>query len=838
MINLNTQIEIPRGELEKEHYDVWYKMIADKNLIVINGSDDIVDTFIKRSICRFIVKHKWSIKNYKILKDFMRVPESTKTFSICQVYEYLWKTHQIPLVIEICSQNKLRKVTKILSMYQESFRLIVLNKSGACICNLRSSKRMTTASHLKKQQLMKLVNFPIKLQGRDLKGLGEFHLYESKISNLNVRDIIYILCNKVNIGEELAVLPDGFVKRSLKRVWINPSVLNEVTDDIFVIQDRLNTEIDLALCVDNSKILDRQDIDNFDSHVHKIVLYRDVEDLKKIENYFKKSKIRPIHFLILHRESYLEWVKSWGSIENLKGFRNSKELEDRIINNESITSLCKEKNLLLISSNPGMGKSVLLNYFARNIPTNYWIIKINMVEYQASYRDIKSCSSLRVFFEQTLEEEREKNLFLTKDVFTKFYKSRDIVVLLDSFTEISKEYRNDAKRFIQLLSESGYFVLITTKPALKNDLESLLDTFSIDLKLFTREDQEEFLENYFSKLYKIDYEREFAISFVRNLLDATKRDLNDHVNEFTGVPLQMSLLVEEFKDNFMKHKETGDFAISHFSLLSFYKNLITRNVEITCARAQQYKPCKALYALGQLFSKEDLNDLEIDSKLQAISSVFTNMLESIQDDGIVVAKTQTNIKFIHRIFAEYLAGEWLAENIMNENEAIAKKLYKITFESNLMLARNIFDGLLAKDRKLHLAIINFEMGEINQLIRSEHIDDVDDGNRSFLHLLASWGLQLPPDCKDCESSKIETDKMMRCLMLIPQEKLQNLQDDILRYTPIDYAIISRSLHIANVLCQKITNSGISINIENLDNNFLLNYCCEMNYLALHCIIEN
>ncbi|KAF2887941.1 hypothetical protein ILUMI_18233 [Ignelater luminosus] len=250
----------------------------------------------------------------------------------------------------------------------------------------------------------------------------------------------------------------------------------------------------------------------------------------------------------------------------------------------------------------------------------------------------------------------------------------------------------------------------------------------------------------------------------------------------------------------------------------------------------EYKICRTFYALRLLFSEEDLKELEIDVKLEHGKTLFPHMLQLVQKDGIVVAETERSVVFVHQTFAEYLAAEWLAENVRNEHKDTAKNLLKVTFDPNLKVVRNIFDRILAKNCPLHLAIINFQVDKVANLIDSNHWEDLDDGNRNFLHVLASWGLHHAKKRIEAEPFELKKmsreDEMIEILKLIPDPKLNDSRDHILEYTPIDYAIISFSLYIANALCEKMKSSRIYIDLEDDEVNLVLLYCYKMDYLSL------
>lgn len=491
MVKFNYVIAI-QDEQEDEKYDLWNKIVEDKNLIVINGSDEIVDEFMQKFICTIVPKYEELARNCKTIKKvLMRNLESSRISSFSEFYEYLWKTEEMPLVIHACSEKNLQEINRILKMSRETIPIILLNKSDFAAHNLRSSRMISTVSDLSREQQKQLLTFPVKLQGRDLNGIQKLNIDEDRILSLNVRDIIYILCNKVNIGEDLETFTDICVDVSLKRVWLKPVVLQEVTNDVFAICCNLNCNFKefvqrQNLNINESVIIEFKDIRTFNLNSVRIILYENKDDLKISEDVLKNINGKPIHFLIFHKNFKLEWVKSWGTIGNLQNFRKSEKSEEKeVMNKEEIMNFCTEMKLIIMSSNSEIGKSVFSSFFVRNVPTHFWVLKVNMVKYTAVFKNFfnesKRDTDLKGLFDQILEEECKGDSFLVKPVFEKFFQSKKIMIFLEDFSEISTKHQNDAKQFIKFLNTLGYFLLITTTPDFKNELELLLNTFSLSL---------------------------------------------------------------------------------------------------------------------------------------------------------------------------------------------------------------------------------------------------------------------------------------------------------------------------------------------------------------------
>ncbi|KAF2905112.1 hypothetical protein ILUMI_01061 [Ignelater luminosus] len=852
MVQLSEQVLTTEAGVEKMH-GLWNEMIPGKNLIVVNESDEIVDNFMEGFVCGFAIKHKGAVQNCtKLKKDLMRIPGKHRLDCCSEFYEYLWKTRRIPLMVQAFSKKEIEEITEILKISQESYRIMILNKSKATLAHLKFSNFLLTVSDLTQQKRKELYNLPIKLQGRDFPGYKKLNF--DGIPELTTRDILYILCNKFNVAREFEELPHVFVNITLKRVWLEPGVLEKAYKNNLIIlcasTENFKKFIRRTILDDGSLQITRwNNTANFDFEKHRIVCCTSLADFKNIENCLQNNKNRPIHFLNFHNSSKLEWVKSCGTVNNLKEFRIAEEKleEEPLTASEAIINFCNEKKPAIISSNPGMGKSVFVNYFARNTPIDFWVIKIDLMKYKNILIEPTLSFNLDSLFEQILEQECKENLPLVKAVFAKFNETKNIVVLLDGFDEIPISYQKCAKEFIKFIKESGYFVLITTRPVFKHDLETLLDTLSLDLNLFSRKNQRDFLESYFSSYSETTCKAETNAYFVESLLNAAGSNLNDHDNKFTGVPLQTLLLAEVFMEDFNQFVKTKNFVNTHFDLLFLYRNFIEKKLRIACEKFGQisedikhhYKVCRSLYALRLVFSEEDLNELQIDLKLEYGKSLFPHMLELLQKDGIVVAETEATVRFIHQTFAGYLAAEWLAENIETKNEGIAKRLLTATFDPNLKFVRNIFDRILANGRPLHLAIINFQTDKAITLINSKHFDDVDDGSRNCLHLIASWGFQHPRECEILFTyikMMSRKDEMSVTLNVISDEKLNNCRDRILGYTPVDYAIISSSLHIANRLCLRMEHLRISINIENPKTSWLLDHCAYSRYFSLERVL--
>jgi ankyrin repeat protein len=178
-------------------------------------------------------------------------------------------------------------------------------------------------------------------------------------------------------------------------------------------------------------------------------------------------------------------------------------------------------------------------------------------------------------------------------------------------------------------------------------------------------------------------------------------------------------------------------------------------------------------ALMSLFSPYELKQL-LDVKYSRFLEDTSKFLQTSEpcDVGMITECKDNKSRFIHRCFAEYFAAIWFTRNFTECKEFISHNLFSSTYE----VIRNIFDRIIAEGFELHEAVLNNDLNAVNNLLKGNntHINNVDRGGRTALHLAASYN-----------STIIKT-------LLSDKSVYTNITDGVLEWTPLRYAARTRS----------------------------------------------
>jgi ankyrin repeat protein len=190
-------------------------------------------------------------------------------------------------------------------------------------------------------------------------------------------------------------------------------------------------------------------------------------------------------------------------------------------------------------------------------------------------------------------------------------------------------------------------------------------------------------------------------------------------------------------------------------------------------------------AIKALFSPSKFKQL---LKVGNVSS-FENTEEFLQSReaeqfGMITEIMDGKPRFIHRLFAEYFAAKWFAENFSKCEGFISKNLFKSTYE----VTRNMFDRMLAEESEIHVAVFNNDVRTLNEILKEEKkVNYSDKGGRTALHLAASYNSPL-----------------MQTLLSVPGADTKAV-DEVLKWTPLRYAERTKSWLAMDILLQNGVN---------------------------------
>lgn len=509
---------------------------------------------------------------------------------------------------------------------------------------------------------MSLVNI-LRLQDKVLsafqsKNTGNLLVIECKNKEVyDVQDLYMRLKNTIrdNINKKIILITESndYLADAFKNDCIIGSRYQESTDNIRGLSD---------LTVDSqNKILERKVIFQGEEVLLSNLLYnqKDIIDGETLSRLVSSqvaigSAVPKLNRI--DRECYVE--RTFSNAE--KGISNTEEITDKIT---------------IIAADPGMGKSTVLTHLAEQEKinsTSTWVVKINLIE----YRQLLSKENFKGYSKEEaidfLSEIINLNTYLDKELFRNSFNQPNKVALF--FDGVSFACKGVITFLKALKGTQVKKLWITTGMGMYKELEKELDVFSYKLNSLSLDQQKEFLRKFFKVNLKVNKIDERRLDFcIQKLFDAFSSRINMK-REFTASPLQLKIAAKIFQDDFQRFYNDysqNEFLLSDgFDLDGLYKEFIKirfdmysdtheRNIRPSDRLSfNKFLKQRQILALYLLFGREVLKCL-CPNKIQEVNSLMEDMKKGNGYVGVVDDIIDGNPKFVHHIFAEYLARSGL-----------------------------------------------------------------------------------------------------------------------------------------------------------------------------------
>lgn len=505
-------------------------------------------------------------------------------------------------------------------------------------------------------------------------------------------------------------------------------------------------------------------------------------------------------------------------------------------NVDSVTDI--PQRVVLLSAEPGMGKSALLTHLAlgtKKAKPDMWVVRLNLSDFTQQLNVLPSNLQLHHIIEFLLEvsgiSAQWKPLFRRKLV-----TMENVCVLFDGYDEISPTYAEKVALMLTCLQATKLQNLwVTTRPVLKKKLQEKLSTLALTLRPFFKSDQRNFLAKFWKRSIP-DIEDHLLNNFIIRLLRLTSNNLNDRNREFMGIPLQSMLLAEAFEDNLKTYNEKGVLELSpKFDMVQLYNRFVERKfkifndknkVDMTNPRMEfYYSPMEQQFREGHMISavflllpSDEIKKLpDFNLMTDRFKSFLATLMEGNDPTGIIkqiqfyesftdigqegnepagIIEKILKIKpvFIHRTFAEYFAALWFAKNF----EKLQSYLNIKMFEPNFQFVRNFFDQVLAHKFPLHLAVLNLDKVLVETLLSEKEVDvnTKDEGGRTALHLAVMSGIGTRDD--DLTHSTVQ--HIIK--ILLEYQANPNIKDKVLCLRPLHVAEKLKEWSTVELLLEK------------------------------------
>ncbi|KAL1492285.1 hypothetical protein ABEB36_012759 [Hypothenemus hampei] len=539
---------------------------------------------------------------------------------------------------------------------------------------------------------------------------------------------------------------------------VNQQLASSTLSEIYIIGAKDKSEVTRWLRFPNDQ-KQRQFEENCKNNKIQFVISQ-----RNLEFFFQeliKQGTAETYHLLKFEQNQLIWCKTDGSLENLskyrdKHYRNTKNL---IRENDLIKEI-KDKNVLIIAGDPGMGKSTTLVKLYRlkyelesgieeSIIHSHWVIRLSLKDHLEVIRNIGfSNSKLKTEivhnitqflsqFDKSLSDDFAKNVLgmaLVTEHFTK-----PLLIVFDGFDEILDQA--DRNKIISLLTRlkdtTKAKFWITSRLHCETTLEGALSTFAIRLVPMDDLTINKFIKSYlsnrlslilnyseFKEIFDNSNEltensrlKKYTEAFLQKLREVFKYD----VSKFIGTPLQLYLMLESSAVHFKEwirdnNIESPDFSYLGNDIWEIYENFIDRKYKTYFKKAKvtivlREKQDKVIF---DSYHKNLAKSLILKSPLKESLDEFKDIVLSVG----IVRSDGDNVEFIHPTFREYFAAKmfihWIEKwtekshpSLINVQKQKQEYFFKeILQKSDYQVIRTFLNAKLLK-----MIIVNIQLQE-------------------------------------------------------------------------------------------------------------------------------
>lgn len=659
---------------------------------------------------------------------------------------------------DITNESKLNEIYTVLQ--QEENEIIVIVNWESSTSNEKLDNFIKTIKTKYNLKLIIIANEKISLKGNclqikdkaitidDLELESVENILQTKISVRNKQiclyDIIYqddnnvlplksivtptILKNIITGGTKflnqnycLDIIVSSYIPRTLAPPVIsqakifNKQVGNNCEQEVFAISGA-NVESDISKQIFNKGNSETTSLflnhNNVEEQLNKLTEeYSNKQNVEE-ENFrqFKKN----IHWLE-YKSKQLIWKKTVGSVSYLIDKKHEHSSESF----EEVELFNFNKNLEIITGIAGLGKSTFINNLTKDYTKNnssVIVIQIDFNHIQKIYKEpnkfVKDNLNCLDFFCKLLPE---KTCFEMQIIKFCIKNKHETILLFDGYDEIpSSQFRTFVRRKILELSLiiNGN-IYITTRPNVVNELELEFNLLAITLNQFTLENQRSCLKDFFHTHLQIDNIDETLLNeYVDDLIDFIKNSLNDREKTIIGIPLQLKMVGEIYKENcedFLLTNGNKIELLREFDSISIYKYFVDtmykryylekRFISLDMVREldpnnyDNYILNHQKLAMDAFIRKQHPNDLEVlfpNTNFKSIKENIGNLI------NIGIIKDNT-FQFIHQTFAEYFTATFLIEHVFCTTSTEIQRSFLLTeilFNDYYQNLRVFLNGLL------------------------------------------------------------------------------------------------------------------------------------------------
>jgi ankyrin repeat protein len=803
--------------------------------------------------------------NRDLLKKNVELPLSAFSEKFDQIalkrfYVMLWHIGLVPLIVKIVKdtpehEHILQAVKLCKNKLNTKKFILIDNYNFEGINDWKIFRNLTDLTSFTNIYDFIIEQLSISLQGRESIFLNQFVKIDKRLSeSITMEEIILMLDGNFVVGSDgKKNFPKYYTTRQVPKVLLSTKIFEEV-DDLFVVSysettENVDTQFNINV-IDVNKYLflkQNENVSNYNpkqfkmSYLQKIqqnnedindkflILARGGCTEEQFEKISSRNPLKNCHYVRFLDKEKVEWIESRGGIQKIQKYRlDSEEFksDDFVKDVDVLTHFSNKINL--ICSEPGMGKSVMMQFLKMQYSSEFWVLSINLGEHSEFF---KQKHNVKEILEHFLQIE-SVNSFVRKTAEIYFSK-KQIIFLWDGFDELPGVCADSVIDSVKNLASEGYSQWLSARSDLRGNLESAFTTLNLSLTQFSQQDQ----RYYILKHLEEKYDPIKSIHIATKMSENISAYLNCGYFDYTGIPL----LIHMFVEIYLRTPEDQMNDVLIITLTDMYDAFIRTRFNILFERAEtdpenyymrqiQEQYLDSQLPLYEIAAVKASFEEELFQSLNLNCDELMNEVEETEDSlGLIVRINDYGIPvFTHKTYEEFLTTSWISKNYKDH-----LNLLVVLFQENHRNIRFMFDMILAKDSSVHLAILYRNL-ETLKLHEDQIKNCRDNAGRSALHLACSWGSTYPPvsviENNVQEVSKI-SEKVIVCInspiTIYGQEtscfQIINFlldhncevmeQDLLLGWNAFHYADRALFVGAINLLLKKVL----------IDREFLLNY---------------
>nr|XP_023022498.1 uncharacterized protein LOC111510786 [Leptinotarsa decemlineata] len=356
-----------------------------------------------------------------------------------------------------------------------------------------------------------------------------------------------------------------------------------------------------------------------------------------------------------------------------------------------------ENKFILISEDAGMGKSTALTRITRILNEQsyprFWVIRLDFNRYANVFRKLTQDTAKPIEIEDILSFERP--IFQNNFDKSLFNVTNKVLLLIDGVDVVRSSHKNRVLQFLKNTADRTNIarIIITTRPHLESLLEEELRVSCFKLKLFSSEDQINFLAKYWK--FNLELSQRDALRakfYARNLVEKLYRKIGKASLDFVGIPLQTKMIAEIFQEGgrykTSEWKGCREFLISEnisaemsedINIARLYEIFVKKKGEIFIDDKCEPRDHVVVEDVIQNLFQEALDvhkkialESVLDSEKCKLFAVYRNtniarLKQYLQNMGLA-QRIETSWIFVHQTFAEYFVSSCLWEELKTGNE--------------------------------------------------------------------------------------------------------------------------------------------------------------------------